>query len=331
LPPLPVLARRVAFLALPFLLPLALLLVTRTGTQGPPIEWSLKWKALIPAVLFLTGDIPVDLVVGVGVAVLAAALLAWRALAVAPELRWPLAGTALLAILMPAGMADLYFADTRLSVCAVFVVIAGTRLTPLSARRRRLVAGSLAALLAIRIVGIAVDDRAAGREYSDILVAFRRLEPGSVLLGASLDTKPWLELWQRPPAWRPLWSRRDVAELSQFETLAVLEQPVFVPETLLDPGKQPVEMRMPWRGLKALQRNRDNPMWFAAPEQLRAWIDDGIRPTLEQPAYRGAFPRVYVSIVDPQGRAAAPERVAELYRGHGYVIWDVTQRTLGGG
>jgi hypothetical protein len=162
-----------------------------------------------------------------------------------------------------------------------------------------------------------------------------RSAAGSVIFTANLEHKPFLlHALITPSQWNGLEDREDTLPLDHFTTIALLDQAVFVPQTLMIDGQQPARMKSPFEELKALQADALG-TWSSFHEEhvlqsngdLATWVDR-IRTVASQPPYK--FTAIYVAVVDPKGIGEI-SGAKEIYAAHGYRLWDVSTKVYAGG
>ena len=317
-------ARSLALTAAPFLLPLALLLTSRTiAASTPGIDYVPAAKLFAWLTPFITVDLPVDLAIAAGTLVLLWLLVRQQALHVASELRPALAALPLLVLVIPTSFFGTDLADFRLPALGIFIAVAACRCGERASRRlqRGVVAGA-AALFALRMAGIAIDFATAEPEIRAVAQQYRALEPGAVLFTGTFEHPSFLvDLFAKPENWRAPWQRRDVVPFRHIGTMALLYQPVLVPETTMIDGQQPVAMLPPFRALKALQSQEHVARALTSADDLDRWLHE-IKATVTQPPYR--FPAIYIALSDPHGLAKPPPGIVERFSRYDYRIWDAT-------
>ena len=321
----PTIARSLALSVVPFLVPFILLLASRTvAASTPSIDYVLAAKLFAWLTPFITVDLPVDLAIAAGTLALLWLLVRRRWLHVAPELRPTLALLPLLVAAIPTSFFGTDLADFRLPALGIFIAIAACRCSAqLSRHLQRCVLAGAAALLALRMTGIAIDFAAAEPEMAAIGQQYRAMQPGAVLFTGTFEHPSFLiDLFDKPENWLPLWRRRDVVPFRHIGTLALLYQPVLVPETTMIDGQQPVALLPPFRALKVLQSQEHVARTLSSADDLDRWLQE-IKATVRRPPYR--FPAVYVALSDPHGLATPPPGVVERFSKYNYRVWDVTQ------
>ncbi len=314
-----------AVTAIPFLVPLALLLTSRTVEASTPgLDYVLAAKLFAPLTPFITVDIPVDLAIAAGTVALLYLLARERALVVAPEMRLALVALPVLVLVIPTSFFGTDLADFRLPALGIFIAIAACRFGEQSSPRLRLaVLAGAAALFAVRMTAIVIDFAAAEPEVKAITQQFRAMKPGAVLFTGTFEHRSFLvDLFAKPENWLAPWQRRNVVPFRHIGTMAVLYQPVLVPETTMIDGQQPVAMLPPFRALKALQSQDHVARALAGPDDLDRWLRE-IKATVARPPYR--FTAVYVALSDPQGLAKPLPGIVERFSQYHYRIWDASE------
>src|SRR5216683_3129291 len=317
--------RSLAITAVPFLVPLVLLLTSRTvEASAPGLDYVLAAKLFALLTPFITVNIPVDLAIAAGTVALLYLLARERALVVAPELRFALVALPMLVLAIPTSFFGTDLADFRLPALGIFIAIAACRFGEQSSHRlRRGVLAGAAALFAIRMTAIAIDFATAEPEVKAITQQFRAMKPGAVLFTGTFEHRSFLvDLFAKPENWLAPWQRRNVVPFRHIGTMAVLYQPVLVPETTMIDGQQPVAMLPPFRALKALQSQDHVARALTGPDDLKRWLRE-IRAIVARPPYR--FTAVYVALSDPLGLAEPPPGIVERFSQYNYRIWDASE------
>jgi hypothetical protein len=321
----PEIGRSLAVTAAPFLVPLVLLVTSRTVEASTPgLDYVLAAKLFALLTPFITVNIPVDLAIAAGTVALLYLLVRERALVVAPELRLALVALPVLVLVIPTSFFGTDLADFRLPALGIFIAIAACRFGEQSSRRLRLaVLAGAAALLAVRMTAIAIDFATAEPEVTAITQQFRAMKPGAVLFTGTFEHRSFLvDLFAKPENWLAPWRRRNVVPFRHIGTMAVLYQPVLVPETTMIDGQQPVAMLPPFRALKTLQSQDHVARALAGPHDLDRWLRE-IKAAVARPPYR--FTAVYVALSDPQELAKPPPGIVERFAQYHYRIWDASE------
>jgi hypothetical protein len=173
------------------------------------------------------------------------------------------------------------------------------------------------------MTAIAIDFATAEPEIKAITEQYRAMKPGAVLFTGTFEDPSFLvDLFAKPENWLAPWQRRDVLPFRHIGTMAVLYQPVFVPETTLIDGQQPVAMRPPFRALKALQSQEHVARALSSTDDLDRWLRE-IKATVTQPPYR--FSAIYIALSDPHAVAKPPPGIVERLSQYNYRVWDATE------
>jgi hypothetical protein len=315
--------RHVAIAAAPFVIPFMLLLTSRTVEASRTfVEYSWVVKLFAFFSPFLTLNPPIDLVVLFGVAALLYAAIRFRALHLSRHLRFAVIAFPILVVVMPTGIIGTFFDDLRLPISAIFVTIAASHFR--GHRRFQAVAAvALTGLFLVRLTALLVDFHVADREITELKTQFAHLRPGAVIFTGAIHSKPFLvDALTTPDNWSALDHRTNTLPLSHVTTLALLDQPVFVPQTAMIDGQQPTRMTAGFQRLKALQGDTiwdsQDARHLANDADVEAWLE---RISETVPAYH--FTAVYVALVDHGGIARLPAGATELYAGHGYRLWQL--------
>jgi hypothetical protein len=310
--------------SVPFVAPLVLLLTSRTvAASTPGIEFVTAAKLFSILTPFITIDLPVDFAVAGGTIVLLGLLIRARALEVAPELRFALMAMPVLVLAIPTSFFGTDLGDFRLPAAAIFIAVAACRIDAQAPRRLCIgVAFGVATLFALRMTAIAIDFATAEKEIGAITEQYRRMVPGAVVFTGTFESNSFvIDLFERPESWLGLWHRRNTIPLRHIGTLALVYRSVFVPETTMIDGQQPVVMLPPYRRLKSLQTLNHTARTLADNEELHRWLLD-IKETMASAPL--GFSAVYIALSDPNGTAMPPDHISELFSAYGYRIWDAT-------
>lgn len=318
-------ARSLALAVVPFVVPFVLLLTSRTvAASTSSVDYVLAAKLFAWLTPFITVDIPIDLTIAGGTLALLWLLARQRAIHVAPELRPTLVALPLLVVVIPTSFFGTDLADFRLPALGIFIALAACRYSEqMSHRLQRVVFAGAAALFALRMTGIAIDFATAEPEMAAITQQYRTMQPGAVLFTGTFEPPSFLvDLFTKPENWLPPWRRRNVVPFRHIGTLALLYQPVLVPEATLIDGQQPVTMLPPFRALKALQSQEHVARALTSTDDLERWLHD-IKEKVTRPPYR--FTAIYIALSDPHGLAKPPPGIVERFSQYNYRIWDVTE------
>ena len=173
------------------------------------------------------------------------------------------------------------------------------------------------------MTAITIDFATAEPEVKAITQQYGAMKPGAVLFTGTFEHNSFLvDLFGKPENWLMPWQRRNVVPFRHIGTMAVLYQPVLVPETTMIDGQQPVAMRPPFRALKALQSQEHVARGLADADELGAWLRD-IKTTIAREPYR--FTAIYIALSDPHGVATPPAGIVERFAQYNYRIWDATE------
>jgi hypothetical protein len=219
--------------ALAFVLPLLLLLASKTGSAGEGLEYNdLDAKlAMIPISLML--DLSVFGIALVGVALIPA-LIAWRggAIMLHPAVVWPVVTLLLIYLPMPDMLMSSQNADWRLIIPMAFVVV-GAAQDPFRGARGRIAVG----LLAICVnFGAAYNAwtlwRGGDQIVNELHATLKHLPRGAILI-------PYQPILNFRTAFSP-------PSLLHVATYAVIERAAMVPTIFAVAGQQPIEIREPY-------------------------------------------------------------------------------------
>ena len=319
------LVRSLALTVVPFVVPFVLLLTSRTlAASTPGIDYVLAAKLFAWLTPFITVNIPIDLAVATGTLALLWLLTRQRALHVAPELRPALVALPLLVVVIPTSFFGTDLADFRLPALGIFIAVAACRCREQMSRHLQCgVLAGAAALFTLRMTGIAIDFATAEPEMAAITQQYRAMQPGAVLFTGTFEPPSFLvDLFDKPENWLAPWRRRDVVPFRHIGTLALLYQPVLVPETTMIDGQQPAAMLPPFRALKALQSQEHVARALTSADDLERWLHE-VKATVTRPPYR--FTAIYVALSDPHGLAKPLPGIVERFSQYNYRIWDVTE------
>jgi hypothetical protein len=232
------------------------------GQAREPIEYAgwFGWKPLM-AYRTLLWSIPwLDFVTLGPIAVLVALAAYRRRLRLANAMIPTIALLLVTFVVMPYGLFGSLYADARLPIAILFVMIAAVDLRPLPSRT--LVVG-----ISLALVLLVARDAAIAREWhaeAPVIEAYRKafdaLPAGSTLYVASAEPFPKLAYASAAELvrWHP--------PLKHLASLASVGHDVFVPSTWADPYKQPIAV-LP-RRLAAKQLQGDNPFQTPTADKL---------------------------------------------------------------
>ncbi len=257
-------AADLAVAGLPFVPPLAILLIGSAGTASGAISYGSPWRKLdLPFSIFDNYSRPFDV---------ACFVLAVGAVALAFSRRWirlelsmalPLALLAAVFLIVPSQLFTAAGADHRLPLVLAFVGVAATSWVgtdPLI--ERRFLAGALVLFL-LRLGVVAASWHGSERDYDKVIAAFETIPSGSRIAVAFPASA--LHAGGEPIAHLPTW--------------AIAEREAFVPTLFAFPTQQPVSLKQPYKDLAALLR--PELLWNAFIAR-RAPLDPAQRRALEQ-------------------------------------------------
>jgi len=223
------------------------------GEVREPIEYApwIGWKPLM-AYRTVLGSMPrLDLVTVGPIVVLAVVAAVRRKLRVARAMWPPIALLVLTFVVMPYGLFGSLYADARLPIAILLVMIAAVDPRPLSPKRLMACGGLALGLLIVRDAAIAREWRAEAPVIAEYRAAFNTLPAGSTLYAASAEPFPKLAYASAAELahWHP--------PLKHLASLASLGRDIFVPSTWADQFKQPIVVSSRDAAAKLLQS--DNP------------------------------------------------------------------------
>jgi hypothetical protein len=219
---------------LPFLPPLAILLLATPGSAGGAVVYgNLLRKLDLLFSVFDNYSRPFDVACFI-VAVVPLLTMAWRGwIRLAPGMAAPSGLLALVYLAMPSQLATASGADHRIPLLLGLVLLAGTRWTAPDARRQFLFLAAALLLFLVRLGVVAANWQASDRIYASLLPAFDRLPAGDRLAVAyppeALNSQP--------------------TPLVHLPTLAILRRDAFVPTLFAFPTQQPVLLQPRYRAL----------------------------------------------------------------------------------
>ena len=230
-------AADLAAAGLPFVPPLAILLIGSADTALGAISYGSPWRKLdLPFSVFDNYNRPFD--VACFVLALGAVALAFSRgwIRLEPRMALPLALLAVAFLVVPSQLLTGSGADHRLPLVLVLVGVGATSWTaPDSRIERRFLTGALVLFL-VRLGVVAVSWHASDRDYAKVLAAFDSIPPGSRLAVAFPPSE--LHAGGTPLVHLPVW--------------AIAQREAFVPTLLASPSQQPVSLRQPYEELAAL-------------------------------------------------------------------------------
>ncbi len=282
------------------------------GQVREPIEYAawIGWKPLM-AYRSVLGSIPWLDLVTVGPIVVLIALAAWRRrLRLANIMLLPVGLLVLTFIVMPYGLFGSLYADARLPIAILLVVIASLDLGAVPPKM--LIAGvwGAMALLVVRDAAIAREWHAEAPVIAEYRAAFDVLSPGSTLYAASAE--PYPKLAYDSPAELARWH----PPLKHMASLASIGHDLFVPSTWADPFKQPIVVEP--REAAAKQLQGDNPFKTPTAESL-ADVITRIR------ALRGVgTPAEFLLLVRPEAMTGAtPSGLVPVAHGSTFTLFRI--------
>jgi hypothetical protein len=220
--------------ALPFLPPLAILLLATPGSAGGAVVYGNALRKLdLLFSVFDNYNRPFDVACFL-LAAVALLTMFWRGwIRLAPAMTAPLGLLALVYLVMPSQLATASGADHRIPLLLALVLIAASRWTAPPARRQRLFLSAALLLFLVRLGVVAASWQASDRVYASLQPAFDRLPAGDRLAVAyppeALNSQP--------------------TPLVHFPTLAILRRDAFVPTLFAFPTQQPVLLQPRYREL----------------------------------------------------------------------------------
>jgi hypothetical protein len=225
---------RLLVAGLPFLPPLAIMLLAVPAGEGGGIAFTAPWRKVdLLFSVFDTYNRPFDVacfvivVLGIVVAVVR------RWLRLAPEIAVPLALLLVAYLVMPSQLMTASGADRRLPVVLALLVVAGTRWVSPGTLVHRSFLGAALFLFLIRLGEIAYVWHGSAAAYDAALGGLDRIAPGSRLAIAYPDAAV----------------NAVATPLVHLPTLAIARREAFVPTLFAYPTQQPVALRPDWRAV----------------------------------------------------------------------------------
>lgn len=310
---------RLAIGALPFLVPLGLLLgvsptATTTGMKFEYAWWG--WKPMVTYQTLMSSNDLADGLLAVAAGCLVV-LVIWqrRSVTWAGTMTLPLVLLGLAFLALPVTLMSSTFGDARLPLAIVFLAIAASDLRPPTARLGRVLVAALIGLIVVRTGLIAADWRRYDRVFASFEAAFDRLEPGSVLLAATAGNTT--RLIMKDPAdiryWRP--------PLKHVVSLASHGRDVFVPATFAHAYQQPIQVRAPFAALYEFHDVR--PYIVKTPDALADFVRAAAR--LVPAEADGRRPPIYVLLTYPNDlRDAAVPGLTKTADGPYFALYRLT-------
>jgi len=245
--------RRLAIGALPFALPLGLLLLASpTGDMigaGVAFNFWPGWKPLALYRTLLSGNALLDATTPIVLGSVLVAILCAGRIRIARPMRLAIVAISLTFLVAPTNLMGALLLDARLPIAIVFIAIASTAVGFRNASVGRVVAVAIAGLLLFRAVALTVSWAGYERIQNEFIDAFVKIPAGSAMFVGTGGPLPSLlfthdeelEFW-RPP-------------LKHIVSLATVVKPIFVPATWADPTQQPITVAPRYSPMKALQGN----------------------------------------------------------------------------
>ncbi len=215
-----------AIAGLPFLVPLAILLVGTPALLGGAVEFSpLGRKFELMFTIFDAEDRILDFACfAAAVCVLAIAL--WRRwLSLTPEMKAPLAGLMLCYLVMPTHAFTASGADHRLPLAMSLALVASLRWTGTPEKIEMRIMSGAAILYAVRIAAILVSWHHSDRIYASLLPTLDAVPEGSRIAVAI----------------PPVGVHAVTTPMDHFPTLAIIRRNAFVPTFFGFSTQQPVQ------------------------------------------------------------------------------------------
>jgi hypothetical protein len=225
---------RLALMALPTLVLIGIMVRSGGTVGGAGTYWFFAFKPLWPFRIFSGYSSIISVASAAALIVLARKLGRLSALRFDSSGAWLAAAFVLLYIAMPSRLFDTAFVDLRVIVAAGLIMPAFISMSLPSAAWRR-AALAVAAAITIINVGVVLSVWISYKaDYAAASESFRHLPKRSmVLVGYSGNGDSTYNLTQPPMDYVP--------------TLAVQYADAFVSDLFMEPGKQPVVPRAPWR------------------------------------------------------------------------------------
>ena len=244
------------------------------------------WKPLTAYQAVMAGQPFLDTVLLAALAVGSVTVVIDGRLRVAKAMYGPLALLLVTYLVMPFHALGVAYADSRLPVAILMVVIGSTHLSLRRRTANRALLAGLVAVLVVRMLVLATEWQRDERVTRVLVTAFAALPPGGILFAASEAPPPTYAygfmdlLFLRPP-------------LNHVTGLATLQQPIFVPVIFANRSQQPITVRSRYAALYAFQEQ--NPLPVASAADLAA-ITNQIRRLL---AEAGEVAPVFLLVLYP--------------------------------
>jgi hypothetical protein len=219
---------------LPFLAPLAILLLATPGSAGGAVVFgNILRKLDLLFSVFDNYSRPFDVACFI-IAVASLLAMFWRGwIRLAPVMAVPVGLLALVYLAMPSQLATASGADHRIPLLLGLVLLAGSRWAAPDAHRQRLFLGAALLLFLVRLGVVAASWHASDRVYASLLPALDRLPAGDRLA----------------VAYPPQAINSQPTPLVHLPTLAILRRDALVPTLFAFPTQQPVLLQPRYRAL----------------------------------------------------------------------------------
>ncbi len=222
----------------PFLLPLALLLLTGQGLAGGGVAFGPPGRKIDNLGNIVGTESPVLDALCLVAILGGLALGFWRGwLRLTPVLVPALAALGLVYLAMPTHVLTAYGADHRLPLALALLLVAALRWTGGASRARRFLGAALVLFLA-EIASVALSWHRSERVYAAILRVLDRLEPGSLVA----------------VAFSPHAIHLGPTPILHMPALAVIRRDAFVTTLFNHPSQQPLRLRPPLPALTEVLR-----------------------------------------------------------------------------
>jgi hypothetical protein len=269
------------------------------------------WKPLV-AYRTLSWPIPWLNIATFGPLAVLVAIAAWRRhLRVAKFMLPPIALLCVTFVVMPNNLFGGQYADARLPIAMLLIVIASVDLVRVPPRALLVGIVLTMGLLVLRGAVIARDWHDQAAVIAEYEAAFARLPPDATLYAAS--AVPFPKLAYNSPEefarWRP--------PLKHIVSLASIGTDVFVPATWADPFQQPIEVLPKDAAAKALQG--DNPFLTPTADILAKDVT-----AIRSSRAAGSPPRDFILLLRPDAMVGAPPPGLEtIARGGDFTLFRI--------
>jgi hypothetical protein len=302
-------ATRLAVLALPAVLLLAVMVLDAGAIGGEGNAWHVEFKPLWFFRIFNGYNLPVAALSMFGLGILGNFLAKRGFLTIMPVGLWLAIGFGILYVLMPSSLFGTSFVDFRVIAAAAFIMPAFCEVT---LPDRTWLFRALYAVAAIIIANLLVvyfvwlTYRA---DYAALIDSFGRIEKGATVLSGTTgngDDPPFNNLTDYPFYYAP--------------TLAVHYAHAFVPNLFAAAGKQPVTVREDMRHLAV-------PHGGPVPMSILSAIAAGKTADIV-PQYLRAWPRdfQYLYVLGTPAANPLPELLEELMRSSRFVLYKIRRK-----